>query len=201
MRDCPVYKALSNADKRSHIMKSKRCLNCYKQAHRAADCPSNLKCITCKLKHNTALHQAWKEKKSTVVLLIKNVSPISLLTSPVMVATDNYALKKETNVIHDNGASLSLMSKDIADAIGLRGDPRPLGLSTIGDPNMVQSAFKAQIKLHDVEGNEIGKAWVHVITGFVELKAVDWSIQAAKFPHLASINFPKPFIDGQCHIF
>jgi hypothetical protein len=39
-----------------------------------------------------------------------------------------------------------------------------------------------------------------VITGFVELKAVDWSIQAAKFPHLASINFPKPFIDGKCHI-
>jgi hypothetical protein len=66
MRDCPVYKALSNEDKLSHIMKSKRCLNCYKRGHRAADCPSNLKCITPKLKHSTALHQAWKEKKSAV---------------------------------------------------------------------------------------------------------------------------------------
>jgi hypothetical protein len=146
------------------------------------------------------LHQAWKEKKSAVALLIKNVSPILLLTSLVMVATDNSALKKETNVIHDNGASLSLMSKEITDAIGLRGDLRPLGLSTIGDPNMVQSAFKAQINLHDVEGKEIGKAWVHIITGFVELKAVDWSIQAAKFPHLVSINFPRPFIYMKCHI-
>jgi hypothetical protein len=44
-----------------------------------------------------------------------------------MVATDNSALKKETNVIHNNGALLSLMSKEIADAIGLKGDPRPLG--------------------------------------------------------------------------
>jgi hypothetical protein len=77
------------------------------------------------------------KNNSAVALLIKNVSPISLLTSPVMVATDNSALKKETNVIHNNGASLSLMSKEIADAIGLRGDPRPLGLSTIGDPNML----------------------------------------------------------------
>jgi hypothetical protein len=49
--------------------------------------------------------------------MIKNVSPISLLTSPVLVATDNSALKKETNLIHDNGASVSLMSKEIADAI------------------------------------------------------------------------------------
>jgi hypothetical protein len=38
-----------------------------------------------------------------------------------MVATDNSMLKKETNVIHDNGATISLMDKQIADAIGLRG--------------------------------------------------------------------------------
>jgi hypothetical protein len=36
--------------------------------------------------------------------------------------------------------------------------------------------------------------------GFGELKEVDWSIQAAKFPPLASINFPKLFMDGKCHI-
>jgi hypothetical protein len=64
--------------------------------------------------------------------MIKNVSPISLLTLPVMVATDNLALKKETNLIHDNGALVSLMSKEIADAIGLHGETKPLGLNTIG---------------------------------------------------------------------
>jgi hypothetical protein len=74
-----------------------------------------------------------------------------------MVATDNSMLNKETNVIHDNGATISLMDKGIADAIGLRGETRPLGLSTIGDPNVVQQAFKAQINLHDSEGKEIGK--------------------------------------------
>jgi hypothetical protein len=39
-----------------------------------------------------------------------------------MVATDNSMLKKETNVIHDNRATISLMDKEIADAIGLRGE-------------------------------------------------------------------------------
>jgi hypothetical protein len=108
-------------------------------------------------------------------------------------------LKKETNLIHDNGASVSLMSKEIADAIGLHGETKPLGLNTIG-VSQVQQAFKAQINIHDAEGMEIGKAWVNVISEFVQLKAVDWSSQAAKFPHLSSINFPKPFIGGKCHI-
>jgi hypothetical protein len=110
--------------------------------------------------------------------MIKNVLPISLLTSPNMVATDNSALKKETNLIHDNGASVSLMSKEIADAIGLHGETKPLGLNPI-KASQVQQAFKAQINIHDAEGMEIGKAWVNVISEFVELKAVDWSVPSS----------------------
>jgi hypothetical protein len=45
-----------------------------------------------------------------------------------MVATDNSYLKKETNVIHDNGASISLMDESIADMIGLKGTVKLLGL-------------------------------------------------------------------------
>jgi hypothetical protein len=64
----------------------------------------------------------------------------------------------------------------------------------------VQQAFKALINIHDLEGHKVGKAWVHVVSNFVDLKAVDWLSQAAKFPHLTSLNFPKPFIGGKCHI-
>jgi hypothetical protein len=134
-----------------------------------------------------------------VSLLTKTVLPISLLTSPVMVATDNSYLKKETNLIHDNGATLMaqcLMSKEIVDAIGLTGETRPLGMSTIGTRNLVQQAFKATVNLHDLEGKMIGKIRVNVVPDFLDVRAVDWSTQAAKFPHLASINFPKPFIEG-----
>jgi hypothetical protein len=117
MRDCPIYKALSGREQLDHMMVSQRCLNCFKKGHRASQCTLHLRCLTCKLNHNSALHIPWQEKRSVVALMIKNVSPISLLTSPVLVATDNSALKKETNLIHDNGASVSLMSKEIADAI------------------------------------------------------------------------------------
>jgi hypothetical protein len=127
-----------------------------------------------------------------VSLLTKTVLPLLLLTSPVMVATDISYLKKETNPIHDNVTTLSLMSKEIADAIGLTGETRPLGMSTIGTPNLVHQAFKATVNLHDYEGKEIGKVWDHVVSDFVDVRAVDWATQAAKFLHLASINFCKP---------
>jgi hypothetical protein len=92
------------------------------------------------------------------------------------------------------------MSKEIADAIGLTGETRPLGMSTIGTPNLVQQAFKATVNLHDSEGKMIGKVRVNVVPDFVDVRAVDWSTQAAKFPYLVSINFPKPFIEGKYHI-
>jgi hypothetical protein len=146
------------------------------------------------------LHEAWIARTDGVSLLTKTVSPKWHLTSPVMVATDNSYLKKETNLIHDNGATLSLMSKEFANAIGLTGETRPLGMSPIGTPNLVQQAFKATVNLHDSEGKMIGKVRVNVVPDFMDVRAVDWSTQAAKFPHLGSINFPKPFMEGKCHI-
>jgi hypothetical protein len=144
MRDCPVYNKLNDRDKLDHILKASRCFNCYRKGHRAGACKSPLRCRECKTKHNSALHAAWQLKTNAVALLTRNVSPVSLLTSPVMVATDNSMLKKETNIIHDNGATISLMDKEIADAIGLRGETRPLGLSTIGDPNVGHDPDQSQ---------------------------------------------------------
>jgi hypothetical protein len=65
-----------------------------------------------------------------------------------------------------NFTSYGLMSKEIADAIGLQGETKPLGLNTIG-ASQVQQAFKAKIHIHDAEGMGIGKAWVNVISEFV----------------------------------
>jgi hypothetical protein len=132
MRDCPINNALDNRGKLDHIMKVGRCFNCYRKGHRALGCTSKLRCRekNCGAKHNTALYEAWIARTNAVSLLCKTVSPILLLTSPVMVATDNSYLKKETHIIHDNGATLSLVSKEIADAIGLTGETRPLGMST-----------------------------------------------------------------------
>ena len=170
-----------------------------RKGHMSSECKSPIRC-KCGARHNIALHEAWQEKIQEVAFLTKVVSAVSLLTSPIIVSTENSALKFETNVIHDNGSTVSLCSQELANAIGLTGEERPLGLAVFGNPNQVQPSFKATISVADAEGTHVGQAIVSVVKEFVNLKAVDWSTQAKDFPHLRSINFPAPFRQGQCHL-
>jgi hypothetical protein len=109
---------------------------------------------------------------------------ISLLTTPVVLSSSTLALQFETNAIHDNGATILLCSQEVADAIGLDGESRPLGLAVFGNPNQVQQAFKTMVAIADAEGNHIGNAVVHVVDEFVKVRAVDWSTHSKEFPHL-----------------
>jgi hypothetical protein len=117
-------------------------------------------------------------------MLTRTKSPISLLTTPVVLSSSTSALQFETNAIHDNGATISLFSQEVADAIGLDGESQPLGLAVFGNPNQVQQAFKTTVAIADAEGNHIGNAVVHVVDEFVKVRAVDWSINTKDFPHL-----------------
>jgi hypothetical protein len=130
LRDCPIFKKKQPKERMKHIQVSGRCFNCMRKGNSSKDCRSPIRCSIsgCRARHNVALHEAWQEKTQAVALLTRNVAPVALLTSPVIISWETSALKFETNVIHDNGASLSLCSKALADAIGLTGEGRPLGL-------------------------------------------------------------------------
>jgi hypothetical protein len=127
-------------------------------------------------------------------------TPISLLTTPVVLFSSTSALQFETNAIHNNGATISLCSQEVADAIGLDGEFQPLGLAVFGNPNQVQQAFKTTVAIADAEGIHIGNAMVHVVDEFVKVRAVDWPTHLKDIPHLRSPNFEKLFREGRCHI-
>jgi hypothetical protein len=118
-------------EKMDHVMVSNRCFNCLRKNHRSADCRSPVRCgvENCGKKHNIALHDAWQEKAQAVAMLTGKKSPISLLTTPVVLSSSTSALQFETNAIHVNGATILLCSQEVADAIGLDGESRPLGLA------------------------------------------------------------------------
>jgi hypothetical protein len=195
LRDCPFFKKKQPKERMKHIQVSGRCFNCMRKEHSSKDCRSPIRCSIsgCGARHNVALHDACQEKTQAVALLTRNVALVALLTSPVIISSETSALKFETNVIQDNGASVSLCSKALADSIGLKGEERPLGLSFFGNPNHVQQAFKKTILVANTEGTNDGKAIVHVVPEFVDLKAIDWSEQAKDFPHLRTVNYPTPF--------
>jgi hypothetical protein len=186
LRDCQMFKKKTAKEKMDHVMVSNRCFNCLRKNHRLADCRLPVRCgvENCGKKHNIALHDAWQEKAQAVAMLTRTKWPISLLTTPVVLSSSTSALQFETNAIHDNGATISLCSQEVADAIGLDSESQPLGLAVFGNPNRVQQAFKTTVAIVDAEGNHIGNAVVHVVDKFVKVRAVDWSTHSKDFPHL-----------------
>jgi hypothetical protein len=110
LRDCPMFMKKKPRERMQHIQMSRRCFNCMRKNHMSKDCKSPIPCTAegCTARHNVCLHDAWQEKKNEVALLTKTVSPIALLTTPVIISTDTSPLMFETNAIHDNGASVSL---------------------------------------------------------------------------------------------
>jgi hypothetical protein len=162
LRDCDMFKKKKPRDRMLHLKDSNRCFNCMRKGHMSKDCKSPIRC-KCGARHNIALHKAWQEKIQEVAFLTKVVSAVSLLRSPIIVSTENSALKLKTNVIHDNGSTVSLCSQELADAIGLTGEERPLGLAVFGNPNQVQPSCKATVSVADSERTHVGQAIVSVV--------------------------------------
>jgi hypothetical protein len=89
------------------------------------------------------------------------------LTAPAIILSTT-SLKFETNAIHDNGATVSLCSKEVADAIGHTGEQRPVGLAVFGNNSQVTQAFKTMIALEDSSVTHVGNALIYVIPEFVK---------------------------------
>jgi hypothetical protein len=134
LRDCQMFKKKTAKEKTGF----KQVLQLLEKNHRSADCRSPVRCgvKNCGKKHNIALHDAWQEKAQAVAMLTRTKSPISLLTTPVVLSLSTVA-------------TILLCIQEVADTIGLDGESRPLGLAVFGNPNQVQQAFKTTVAIAD----------------------------------------------------
>ena len=103
-------------------------------------------------------------------------------------------------MIHDQGASTSFLSRELADKLMLTGVAVPLTLKTFGAEEGVQEAVEVQLRIFDHEGQDRGKVVAKVIPKFADVKAVDWSRATLKYPHLQNITVPSPANNGECSL-
>ena len=87
-------------------------------------------------------------------------------------------------MIHDQGASTSFLSRELADNLMLTGVAVPLTLKTFGAEEGIQEAIEVQLRIFDHEGQDKGKIVAKVIPKFADVKAVDWSRITPNYSHL-----------------
>ena len=150
LKQCPCFIALDEKARLSHLKTKRRCFNCFRIGHNAGNCMSKITCGKCNKRHNTMVHQAWTDRvEKSVAMLTGEGATYSLHTSPVFVAKDLESRRISTNVIHDQGASTSFLSRDLADSLMLSGAAVPITLKTFGATEGVQEAVEVKLRIFD----------------------------------------------------
>ena len=54
---CPIFRSKAPMERYTHIIASKRCINCFSNMHWVKDCPSLKRCQTCQKPHHNMLHR------------------------------------------------------------------------------------------------------------------------------------------------
>lgn len=199
LKNCSKFMSLSQKDRLSHLFKVKRCLNCFNTGHFAIMCKSNTKCRTCQKKHNTLIHEAWGDiSKSTVLLTAQPL--VSLHTSPVGISLNKKGDNMiKTIMIHDDAATMSIISKELANKLQLQGLMVWVDITTVTG-NSKKLVPKALIQVFNHEGQYVHDAEVHIMSEFVDIKAADWSVAKDAFDHFTDVPFPPLPEDRKCHL-
>ncbi len=124
-----------DVDRRQKIARdAKLCYNCLSYDHTSKGCASRFNCRHCGAKHHSALHKGTTGKESSPTkaeetkALHANSPTSSFLSTAMSLANHNGACQKARALL-DQGASLSLITENLATALKLPRKPVRLKIS------------------------------------------------------------------------
>ena len=84
--------------------------------------------------------------------------------------------KAKTNAIHDQGASTTFMSKQMAERLCLQGVIVPLSLKTFGPKQHLSQVMEVKVRIFDHLGRDMGILEAKVVPNFADIQAVGLSL-------------------------
>ena len=147
---CKKFDSLQPEERFNTVVKMKRCLNCFCEGHAVSKCPSKNTCriSPCKERHHTTLHEYYAtlaakaaeadpsaQPPGNAVVISHSVSRtkrVFLQIVPVML----YSAQGKTFLTYgllDNGCDATLVRKDIARRLRIRGQPDKIIMNTVKD--------------------------------------------------------------------
>ena len=139
---CELFKAKSVAERKTCVKDLKLCFNCLSKNHQIKDCQSKITCKECNKKHHSLLHieklpdghEAQVEATSSSVSHVKSQNkskrtPTYLQVLPVTISNGENSIK--TNALLDCGSDTTLVSKNLADKLNLKGKSLNLNITNV----------------------------------------------------------------------
>ena len=104
------------------------------------------------------------------------------------------------NALLDDASTKSYINSDVAAEIGLQGKVRNVTVNVLNEKMSTFETMPVEFALESLDGKtavNVSAFTTKRVTG--NMKVVDWSVHADKWPHLSHIEFPKtssrPIVD------
>ena len=122
-----------------------------------------------------------------------NRSGVYLRVLPVKVRGNNYEV--ETLALLDSGSQISLCSKKLANRIGLKGEQRPLRMTTVNGTNMI-TGIETDISVGPANGDDSIDMRVTAVEKMPISSSLPSSTEITKWSHLRDVEFCQPSTDN-----
>ena len=133
-----------------------------------------------------------------VTALSKSAEYLPLRTVPVILKNGNKSVR--INALMDDGSTRSYINEDVAECLGLEGEPVSLCVRLLNDTTANLRSRSVQVNLESCDGHmrkTITAQTTKRVTG--NMRAINWALEKKRWPHLNGINFPslgrRPIID------
>ncbi|XP_048576192.1 uncharacterized protein LOC116619385 [Nematostella vectensis] len=183
---CDSFKSKPFKERRKIVYNKRLCRNCLKEGHFVDSCPSSGRCLKegCGLKHHTLLHSERVDESKSEEKDGAGHKVNALQLVPVLAWGPKGQVK--TVAVLDAGSDSTLIRKDLAEQLELKGETHQLQLNTVKSDtrscNMQRVGFrlssddhpekidvegawvvhKLNISKHKVSGKEAAKRWNHL---------------------------------------
>jgi len=170
---CNMLRRMNPEDRRQAMTKIAGCANCLSNYHKTNSCPSPMTCRSCRQRHHSMLHKHAESTAPVVAIatrdlalqamdvsgpnqqtpMINKVSNTYVLLATAIVAIQGQTAKREKcRAVIDLGSHLNLMSRRMADQLGLPTFSTSQGILGIGQTAQGSSSW-ARVLLSSLSSN------------------------------------------------
>ena len=199
---CFSFEKLSPKERFAAAKKRHLCFKCLGKGHSRFRCRG--RCETCKFYHHTLLHDPEREKKEETTAAAteeKAEAPIEAQVATATAAPRNatfgvlpvriQAGGKEARVLAllDSGSTITLVRRDVCDQLGIKGEPTPMNVNTLGGPTAADDSTTCLLSVFSDDLSE------HVEVQALTVNNIpirhDRTIDCNQWPHLKDLCLPS----------